>query len=104
MPRSPWQPWIDVGVGLLVLLTIGLTLLAIYLVWRDGYVKGWRKARERPPVCPKCGYSLRGLTHCRCPECGTEYELEELWRSPIVAFGSGRKDDGRAKGDVESRK
>jgi len=25
-----------------------------------------------PPVCPECGYSLRGLTQPRCPECGVD--------------------------------
>ena len=26
------------------------------------------------PVCLHCGYSLRGLTEPRCPECGREFE------------------------------
>lgn len=29
-------------------------------------------------LCPKCGYSMAGLTHARCPECGTEYTLDAL--------------------------
>lgn len=29
-------------------------------------------ARWRP-VCPECGYSLRGLTQPRCPECGIDF-------------------------------
>lgn len=28
--------------------------------------------------CPRCGYDLRGLREARCPECGTEYTLDEL--------------------------
>ena len=80
---SSWQPWVDAGVVLLVVLTAGLTLFAAFLLWRDGYRRGWRSAREMPPTCPKCGYNLSGLTQCRCPECGTEYRLDELWRTPV---------------------
>lgn len=31
------------------------------------------------PSCPSCGYSLRGLTTTRCPECGCEPTLDQLW-------------------------
>ncbi len=77
---------LTMGVALLVLLTAGLALLAAFLVWRDGYVRGWRSSRTRPPACPSCGYNLSGLTRCRCPECGTEYSIDELWQS-ILPLG-----------------
>lgn len=31
------------------------------------------------PCCLKCGYSLRGLSTTRCPECGEEPTLDVLW-------------------------
>lgn len=31
------------------------------------------------PMCPMCGYALVGLKHTRCPECGSEPTLDELW-------------------------
>jgi hypothetical protein len=31
-----------------------------------------RMSRWRP-VCPECGYQLRGLLHPRCPECGVDF-------------------------------
>ena len=34
-----------------------------------------RPARWRP-VCPECGYSLRGLTGPRCPECGHDFPAD----------------------------
>ena len=33
-----------------------------------------RRRRRRRGLCASCGYSLRGLPHLRCPECGTENE------------------------------
>ena len=31
--------------------------------------------RGRDVACPLCAYNLRGLTTCRCPECGRELQL-----------------------------
>ena len=75
---------VEAGVWLLVGLVSALSLFAAFLLWRNGYVRGWRAARERPPTCPNCQYNLSGLTQCRCPECGTEYRLEELWAAAVV--------------------
>ena len=71
------------GVALLVVLCGGLTVLAAYIVWRRGYTQGWRRARTQPPSCPKCRYNMSGLRHCRCPECGSEFDLQELWRTSV---------------------
>ena len=30
--------------------------------------------------CPRCNYSMRGLSECRCPECGTLYTIDALIR------------------------
>jgi uncharacterized C2H2 Zn-finger protein len=49
-----------------------------------------RLIRGRPVVgrdglvlvnCPQCGYSLVGLRDLRCPECGTEFTIDELIRA-----------------------
>ena len=77
------QRWIDAGVLLLVALTLGLVLLVVFLIWRDGYIRGWRAARDKPPTCPKCKYNMSGLTQCRCPECGAEYRLDELVKTAL---------------------
>ena len=81
--------WIDVGVVVLVLVTGGAAGFFALLVWRNGYIRGWRAARDMPPTCPTCRYNLSGLTSCRCPECGTTYSLEQLWRAPVQR----RRDD-----------
>ena len=75
------HPGVVVGVFILVVLTAGVALAALFLVWRNGYVRGWRASRQAAPLCLHCGYNMSGLTHCRCPECGNEYRLDELWRS-----------------------
>lgn len=74
---------VSLGVGLLVVLTIGVAILGTWLLWRNGFVRGWHAARNQPPTCPECGYNLSGLTTCRCPECGKQYTLEKLWRSAV---------------------
>lgn len=79
---------VDAGVLVLLALTILLVLFVALLVWRHGYRRGWRSARQAPPTCLKCGYNLSGLTHCRCPECGTEHRLDELWLTPKLSTRS----------------
>ena len=74
---------IDIGVLVLVVLTVGVVMFFAFLLWRNGYVRGWRAARDVPPTCPDCGYNLSGLTQCRCPECGAMYEIDKLWRTAI---------------------
>ena len=95
--------WIEVGALALVLLTALVAVLFSLLVWRRGYVRGWRGARREPPRCLGCGYNLSGLTHCRCPECGREHRLDELWRAHVFVSresdreATGPKAEGRGK-------
>jgi hypothetical protein len=53
--------------------TIGLAivsaLLGWYLLFRGRRVHAWLLAGLGAD-CPKCGYSLRGITATNCPECG----------------------------------
>jgi len=48
------------------------TILCMTLGGACGYTLDNPRKPDRPaePVCPRCGYSLRGLAHNRCPECG----------------------------------
>lgn len=39
---------------------------------------------EDGPRCLKCGYLLKGLTATRCPECGDEPTLDELWAASVT--------------------
>lgn len=40
---------------------------------------------ERDTPCPGCGYSLRGLTGTRCPECNQELRLQVGLAEPKMA-------------------
>jgi hypothetical protein len=66
----------------------GLIMLgtaAIMLVW---VARLYRLSRGRPMTnqsdgqvnvqCPNCSYRMVGLRESRCPECGTQYTLDEL--------------------------
>ena len=96
MTGGGWQTWLSLGVVLLILLTIGVTMLVIFLIWRDGYRRGWLSRPNHPPRSLKCGYNLSGLTHCRCPECGSEFRLEELWQKAIYSTKSPREPSERS--------
>ena len=61
-----------------------LWLVASVFVWRETAAE--RAARLQNTnndavVCPTCGYNLTGLKECRCPECGTQFTLDQLLAS-----------------------
>ena len=71
-----------------------LGLVFAGLVWFVSWIPStaliWHEtARERAArlravsagtiACPQCGYNLTGLHEARCPECGTQYTLNELF-------------------------
>jgi hypothetical protein len=58
-----------------------LWIVATIFVWRE--TAGERAARVDSSgrdsiVCPTCGYNLTGLKEPRCPECGTQFTLDQL--------------------------
>lgn len=56
-------------------------------VWMAATVAMWpmkpspQLQASRIPMCPACGYALVGLKHTRCPECGSEPTLDEIWKA-----------------------
>jgi hypothetical protein len=70
-----------------ILAFILLGLAGVILVWLPVLMRG---VRHRPVIdtqdivrvnCPECGYLLVGLRDLRCPECGTQFTLDELIRA-----------------------
>ena len=58
-----------------------LWLVATVLIWRESAAE--RAARvgdggRDAVVCPTCGYNLTGLRETRCPECGTQFTIDQL--------------------------
>jgi hypothetical protein len=58
-----------------------LWLVATVLIWRESSAE--RAARlansgRDAVVCPTCGYNLTGLREARCPECGTQFTIDQL--------------------------
>lgn len=66
--------------GLSLASVIGLALSAFW-IWRSGKRAAWRRFTQEGPRCPACGYSLKGLHEAKCPECGSSYTLDELWKA-----------------------
>lgn len=64
-----------------------LWVLATVFLWRETAAE--RSARLKQSTgaggagvsCPTCGYNLTGLTATRCPECGSQFTLDELLAS-----------------------
>ncbi len=57
-------------------------LLIVYpaTIFVRGPLRRWR--RRRSGSCVQCGYTLRGLTEPRCPECSTEFDPSTLPSPP----------------------
>ena len=69
------QLGITVGIPKAATVQIALGVVAlIALVEPDAVAARLRRRRGR---CPRCGYSLRGLTEPRCPECGRPVTLPQ---------------------------
>jgi hypothetical protein len=63
-----------------------LWLVATVLVWRETDEERSARLRlqdrrgDQPAVpCPTCGYDLTGLNGTRCPECGCEFTVDEIF-------------------------
>lgn len=55
--------------------------LATVFIWRETAEERTRRlstSAAAPIACPLCGYSLAGLREARCPECGSEFTLDQL--------------------------
>ena len=57
-------------------------ILGTVLVWKETPHERleWLQAQDTGEVaCPICKYCLTGLRETRCPECGTEFTIDELF-------------------------
>jgi len=77
-----------------VVLTLGagpVLLAGIALFWRDDRAPRGTPgdAVEQRLKCPACGYLMTGLHEARCPECGQQYTLDELYRRILTPDGVG---------------
>lgn len=73
------------------LLSVTLAALPVigWGVWMAWTINIWpvraseSSAHDATPRCLKCGYPLIGLRATRCPECGDEPTLDELWLAMV---------------------
>ena len=52
-------------------------LIGLIVLWRR---RQTFSTKEPFAQCEQCGYSLRGISEPRCPECGRVYTLDEFYR------------------------
>ncbi|MFH0983146.1 MAG: hypothetical protein V2A79_16625 [Planctomycetota bacterium] len=54
------------------------------IIWRETPVERVARLRSLSGIvinCLRCGYNMTGLQQARCPECGTQYTLDQLFAS-----------------------
>ncbi|MDM8005274.1 MAG: zinc ribbon domain-containing protein [Phycisphaerae bacterium] len=59
-----------------------LWLPVTILVWRERPAERAERIRQSASdvlFCPRCGYNMTGLQLARCPECGAQFTLNELF-------------------------
>ena len=82
---------VDLGIFLATIVAPLAWLMLTLLAWRESPEE--RSTRRGAPAarvpCPTCGYDLTGLRGTRCPECGTEFTLDQL----LAALRIGPGDD-----------
>ena len=63
--------------------TVPITwVLSTVLIWRETPAERMSRLTTHgaPAIaCPLCGYNLAGLTQARCPECGAQFTLEQVF-------------------------
>jgi hypothetical protein len=74
-----------------------LWMVATVLIWRENSAE--RAARlansgRDAVVCPTCGYNLTGLREARCPECGTQFTIDQLLASQPAGAAAGTELEG----------
>ena len=72
----------EIGVVLSTMCWVTIWIGGTAMVWKETHLERSRRLGDRPDrviPCPKCGYDLKGLAMARCPECGTEFTLDELF-------------------------
>lgn len=77
--------WIIAGFvlpGIGQFLTATILFVAITLVLLGHFTRAPEPRDEFGLRCPKCDYSLVGLTILRCPECGTQFDESVLADAP----------------------
>jgi hypothetical protein len=68
-----------------VLPLIGWGVWMIWTAWTWPLLPNEYADTPNSPRCRSCGYSLIGLRWTRCPECGDEPTLDELWQASTSA-------------------
>lgn len=78
--RSVGNDW-SFGAFIGGVIGILLWLVSTVFLWRETAAERASRltgASKSAMTCPTCGYNLTGLSTSRCPECGSQFTLDEL--------------------------
>jgi hypothetical protein len=81
-----WVRETDLGIFLAACLSIFTWLTCVCIIWRDraADLTTMNDTAERDVACPKCRYAMTGLREARCPECGEQYTLDQLFAAQRI--------------------
>jgi hypothetical protein len=91
LPITAQWLWFDVVNDDVLEVVLVVSPIIGWGLWMAVTVKFWPMrpavlpAGDLAPHCLKCGYLLKGLCATRCPECGDEPTLDELWEATLGA-------------------
>ncbi|MBI4717689.1 MAG: hypothetical protein HY763_07795 [Planctomycetes bacterium] len=87
---ATWFTAVSTGLGGTIAAVCWTLPLEVWGLWMALTVRLWPMKvvdlipADVPPRCLKCGYMLVGLYATRCPECGDERTIDELWCARAV--------------------
>lgn len=82
--RQPMGPILEPVLYLAPVVGWGLWMAVTVRFWP--MKPGARGQSDLSPRCLKCGYLLTGLRATRCPECGDEPTIDELWAATTAQW------------------
>lgn len=88
---SLWLDWTNIVPAWMAQLSAAFWFFGTAWLWRarsgDPCVSSSDLLTPADPLCPRCGYSLRGMREVRCPECGWSATVEEFVALHVARSG-----------------
>lgn len=69
----------DFTEGLMLLIPIAVGIVLVIMMTRWLLKSEWAQGNNKNELCcPECGYNMAGLSATQCPECGSQFTIDQL--------------------------